>query len=129
MLDMLAIVLPPLAVLNVGLTMLVWIPGVIHAFTVVIEHKANQRARKYGQNPQRASSDGRPEAMQAAAGRQGPARCVTRLTYGRRNSLHRPAAPPYDTATTGIRGHSPSVRHRRGIRPRRSSSCRHHRTP
>ncbi len=61
MLYLLAIVLPPLAVLltgrpaqavlNVGLTVLVWIPGVIHAFAVVHEHKANQRARKYGQQP------------------------------------------------------------------------------
>ncbi len=60
MLYLLAIVLPPLAVLltgrpaqavlNVGLTVLVWIPGVIHAFAVVNEHKANQRARKYGQH-------------------------------------------------------------------------------
>lgn len=58
MLYLLAIVLPPLAVLftgrplqallNVVLTLLLWIPGVVHAILVVNEHKANQRAKKYG---------------------------------------------------------------------------------
>ena len=58
MLYLLAIVLPPLAVLltgrplqallNVVLTLLFWIPGVLHAILVVNEHKANQRAKKYG---------------------------------------------------------------------------------
>jgi uncharacterized membrane protein YqaE (UPF0057 family) len=58
MLYLLAIVLPPLAVLFTGrplqaalnllLTMLLWIPGVVHAILVVNEHKANQRAEKYG---------------------------------------------------------------------------------
>ena len=53
-----AIVVPPLAVLltgrpaqavlNVGLTLLLWVPGVFHAFLVVNEHKANERAKKYG---------------------------------------------------------------------------------
>jgi len=58
MLYFLAIVLPPLAVLltgrpfqallNVILTLLGWIPGVVHAVLVVNEHKADQRAKKYG---------------------------------------------------------------------------------
>lgn len=58
MLYLLAIILPPLAVLftgrpvqallNVLLTLLFWIPGVLHAILVVNEHKANQRAKKYG---------------------------------------------------------------------------------
>ena len=58
MLYLLAIVLPPLAVLltgrplqallNVLLTLFFWIPGVLHAILVVNEHKANQRAEKYG---------------------------------------------------------------------------------
>jgi uncharacterized membrane protein YqaE (UPF0057 family) len=53
MLYLLAIVLPPVAVLmtgrpgqaalNVVLTLLLWVPGVIHAILVVNEHKANQR--------------------------------------------------------------------------------------
>ena len=57
MLYLLAIVAPPIAVLacgkpgtallNCGLTLLFWIPGVIHAILVVNEHKANQRAQKY----------------------------------------------------------------------------------
>ena len=57
MLYFLAILLPPLAVLmaggrpfqgllNVGLTILGWIPGVIHAFLVVGEHKADKRAKR-----------------------------------------------------------------------------------
>jgi uncharacterized membrane protein YqaE (UPF0057 family) len=58
MLYLLAIILPPLAVLltgrplqallNLFLTMLLWIPGMLHAILVVNEHKANQRAKKYG---------------------------------------------------------------------------------
>ncbi len=58
MLYLLAIVLPPLAVLLTGrplqaglnllLTLLLWIPGVVHAILVVNEHKANQRAEKFG---------------------------------------------------------------------------------
>jgi uncharacterized membrane protein YqaE (UPF0057 family) len=58
MLYLLAIIAPPLAVLFTGrplqavlnflLTLLLWIPGVIHAILVVNEHKANQRAEKYG---------------------------------------------------------------------------------
>lgn len=54
MLYLLCLLLPPVAVLltgrplqallNLGLTLLLWIPGVIHAFMVVNEHKANQRA-------------------------------------------------------------------------------------
>jgi len=41
---------PFLAILNFFLCLLLWIPGVIHAFFVVSEHKANERAKKYG-NP------------------------------------------------------------------------------
>ncbi len=58
MLYLLAIVLPPVAVLmtgrpftallNCGLTLLLWVPGAIHAVMVVSEHKANKRAQKYG---------------------------------------------------------------------------------
>ena len=58
MLYLLAILLPPVAVLltgrpiqallNVLLTLALWFPGVLHAILVVNEHKANQRARKYG---------------------------------------------------------------------------------
>ncbi len=58
MLYFLAIVAPPAAVLltgrpvaaavNVPLTMLFWLPGFVHAVLVVNEHKANQRAKKYG---------------------------------------------------------------------------------
>jgi len=58
MLYLLAIIFPPLAVLltgrpiqallNLVLTLCFWIPGVIHAILVVNEHKANQRARRYG---------------------------------------------------------------------------------
>lgn len=52
---LIAIILPPLAVLlcgkpaqallNLLLTLLLWLPGVIHALFVVADHKANQRAR------------------------------------------------------------------------------------
>ena len=57
MLYLFAIIMPPVAVLltgrpiqallNVALTLLFWLPGVIHAFAVVNEHKANQRAARY----------------------------------------------------------------------------------
>lgn len=50
MLYLLAILLPPVAVLltgrpgqallNTGLTLLLWIPGVVHAFFIINEHKA-----------------------------------------------------------------------------------------
>ena len=56
MLYLLAIFLPPVAVLLVGkpfqafinllLCFLVWIPAVIHAVLVVNEHKANKRMKK-----------------------------------------------------------------------------------
>lgn len=56
MMYLLAILLPPVAVLlcgkpiqallNLGLTLLLWIPGSIHAILVVNEHKANQRANR-----------------------------------------------------------------------------------
>ena len=52
----LAIILPPLAVLlcgkpfqfilNIFLTLLFWIPGVIHAFFVVNAHLADKRTEK-----------------------------------------------------------------------------------
>ena len=58
MLYLLAILLPPLAVLltgrpfqaliNLPLTLAFWFPGVLHAILVVNEHKADRRARKYG---------------------------------------------------------------------------------
>jgi uncharacterized membrane protein YqaE (UPF0057 family) len=57
MLYLLAIVLPPVAVLLAGkpgaallnclLTLCLWIPGVIHALLVVSESKADARAKKY----------------------------------------------------------------------------------
>lgn len=53
---LLAILLPPLAVLltgrpiqavlNLGLTILLWVPGVIHAIMVVNEHKADKRMKE-----------------------------------------------------------------------------------
>jgi uncharacterized membrane protein YqaE (UPF0057 family) len=56
MLYLLAILFPPLAVLlagkpvqalvNLGLSFLFWIPGVIHAILVVNEHKADKRMKK-----------------------------------------------------------------------------------
>jgi len=57
MLYFLAILLPPVAVflaggrpmqalLNLVLTLLGWIPGVIHAFLVVGEYKADKRAER-----------------------------------------------------------------------------------
>ena len=54
MMYLLAILLPPVAVLftgrpfqavlNLFLTLLLWAPGAIHAILVVNEHKSNQRA-------------------------------------------------------------------------------------
>ena len=54
MLYLLCIIAPPIAVLLTGrpgtavlnffLTLLLWLPGMIHAFMVVNEHKSNQRA-------------------------------------------------------------------------------------
>jgi len=56
MLYLLAIVLPPLAVflcgkpvqgvLNILLTLLFWVPGIIHALFVVSSHKADQRMER-----------------------------------------------------------------------------------
>lgn len=53
---LIAIVLPPLAVflcakpiqalLNIGLTLLGWVPGVIHALFVVHSHLADKRTQK-----------------------------------------------------------------------------------
>jgi uncharacterized membrane protein YqaE (UPF0057 family) len=58
MLYLLAILLPPAAVLFVGkpfqallnliLTLIFYIPGVIHAVLVVKDAKADKRAKKYG---------------------------------------------------------------------------------
>lgn len=58
MLYFLAIVAPPLAVLltgrklaallNLPLTLAGWLPGALHAVLVVNEHKAEQRAQRYG---------------------------------------------------------------------------------
>lgn len=57
MLYLLAILLPPVAVLMVGkpiqalinlvLTLFLWLPGAIHAVLVVNEKKADKRAKKY----------------------------------------------------------------------------------
>lgn len=57
MLYLLAILLPPVAVLMVGkpiqalinffLTLFLWVPGAIHAVLVVNEKKADKRAKKY----------------------------------------------------------------------------------
>ncbi len=51
-----AIVFPPLAVLSTGkimaaffnliLTLLIWVPGVIHAWGIVSDYKADKRAEK-----------------------------------------------------------------------------------
>lgn len=56
MLYLLAILLPPLAVLLTGrigafllnllLCLLFWVPGIIHAVIVVADHKANKRTDK-----------------------------------------------------------------------------------
>ena len=58
MLYFLAMVAPPLAVLltgrklaallNLPLTLAGWLPGVLHAVLVVNEHKAEQRAQRFG---------------------------------------------------------------------------------
>lgn len=58
MIRLLCILCPPLAVLlvgkpltallNLGLTLLLWIPGVIHAWGVVTDAKADKRAKKFG---------------------------------------------------------------------------------
>ena len=58
MLYLLAIVLPPVAVLIAGkpvqavlnllLTLCLWVPGMIHALFVVNETKADRRAKRYG---------------------------------------------------------------------------------
>ena len=63
MLYLLAIVLPPVAVLmtgrpftallNVVLTFLLWVPGAIHAILVVSEYKADQRAERLARTPRR----------------------------------------------------------------------------
>jgi len=57
MLYLLAIVLPPVAVLFIGrpfqaflnliLTLLLWLPGAIHAVLLVNEYKADKRMKKY----------------------------------------------------------------------------------
>jgi uncharacterized membrane protein YqaE (UPF0057 family) len=56
MMYLLAILLPPVAVLVTGrpiqavlnliLTLIFWVPGAIHAILVVNEHKADKRMRK-----------------------------------------------------------------------------------
>jgi uncharacterized membrane protein YqaE (UPF0057 family) len=58
MLYLIAILLPPLAVLltgrplqallNLFLTLLFYFPGMLHAILVVNEYKSDQRAKKYG---------------------------------------------------------------------------------
>jgi uncharacterized membrane protein YqaE (UPF0057 family) len=40
---------PFLAILNCFPTLLLYFPGMIHALFIVNEHKANERARRYGQ--------------------------------------------------------------------------------
>ncbi|TSB47895.1 YqaE/Pmp3 family membrane protein [Alkalicoccobacillus porphyridii] len=60
MLYLLAILLPPVAVLLVGkpfqallnfiLTLFFWVPGAIHACLVVADKKADDRARRYGRH-------------------------------------------------------------------------------
>lgn len=67
MLYLLAILLPPVAVLlcgkpiqallNLLLTLLLWVPGVIHALFVVNEHKANQRNKQLIKAMQEAQKD------------------------------------------------------------------------
>ena len=57
MLYVLCVIFPPLAVLlagkpvqaivNVLLTLCLWLPGMIHAFFVVNESKADKRAKRY----------------------------------------------------------------------------------
>lgn len=56
MLYILAVIFPPLAVLmcgrpfnaviSLGLTLLLWVPGVVHAFLIVLEYKADKRMLK-----------------------------------------------------------------------------------
>ncbi len=56
MLYLVAIILPPLAVflcgkpvqglLNIVLTLLFWLPGIVHALFVVSSHKADQRTER-----------------------------------------------------------------------------------
>lgn len=56
MLYILAVIFPPLAVLmcgrpfnaviSLGLTLLFWVPGVVHAFLIVLEYKADKRMLK-----------------------------------------------------------------------------------
>jgi len=56
MMILLAILLPPVAVLicgkpvqallNIVLTLILWVPGVIHAVAVVIDHKSDKRTKK-----------------------------------------------------------------------------------
>lgn len=63
MLYLLAILLPPLAVLlcgkpfqallNVGLTLLVWVPGMIHALLVVNSYHADRRNERLIQEMRR----------------------------------------------------------------------------
>lgn len=78
MLYLLAIICPPLAVLlcgrpgafvgNVILTCLVWLPGMIHAFAIVSETKANQRTDKLARSLQADSPKAKASSGQAAAG-------------------------------------------------------------
>jgi uncharacterized membrane protein YqaE (UPF0057 family) len=75
MLWILAIILPPLAILlcgkpfqaliNIILTLLGWIPGVLHALLVVADHNANQRAKRLERAVERQT-----EAMLRAEQRQ-----------------------------------------------------------
>jgi uncharacterized membrane protein YqaE (UPF0057 family) len=81
MLYALAIILPPLAVLMAGgrpfqallncvLTLFGWIPGVVHAFLVVGEYKADQRmehATRQQIEAQRRMEEARARAAQKAA--------------------------------------------------------------
>jgi uncharacterized membrane protein YqaE (UPF0057 family) len=58
MLYLIAVVVPPLAVLMCGkpgqailsipLTLMCWLPGIIHAVMIVNEQKADNRAKRYG---------------------------------------------------------------------------------
>lgn len=67
MLYLLAIVCPPLAVLltgrpiqallNLGLCILIWIPGVIHAILVINESKADKRMVKQAKLISKAQSE------------------------------------------------------------------------
>ena len=65
---LIAILLPPLAVLlcgkpvlailNILLTLCLWLPGVIHAMVVVGSHKADARAEKLAATISRAQNGG-----------------------------------------------------------------------